>query len=84
MRNAELIFNAQLMRTDERRVSGSTGVHAALLAPSGAVRAAGSTRRRQYAPQAVAATAAVRAFTPVQFTIHNSQFSINAECRMQN
>ncbi|MCQ2397492.1 MAG: hypothetical protein MJ106_07340, partial [Lentisphaeria bacterium] len=47
MQNAELIFNAQLMRSDERRVSGSTGVHAALLAPSGAVRAAGSTRRRQ-------------------------------------
>ena len=35
------------MLSAERRDSGSTGVHAALLAPSGAVRAAGSTRRRQ-------------------------------------
>ena len=43
------------MLSAERRVSGSTGVHAALVAPSGAVRAAGSTRRRQYAPQAVRA-----------------------------
>ena len=47
--NAEcrIIFQCSIMRSDERRVSGSTGVHAALLAPQGAVRAVGSTRRRQ-------------------------------------
>ncbi|MCQ2396510.1 MAG: hypothetical protein MJ106_02300 [Lentisphaeria bacterium] len=38
-----------------RRVSGSTGVHAAQLAPTGAVRAAGCTRRRQYAASAAKA-----------------------------
>ena len=31
MQNAELIFNAQLMLSAERRVSGSTGVHASTI-----------------------------------------------------
>ena len=50
MHNAELIFNVQLMRSDERRDSGSTGVHAALLAPPGAVHAVGSRRDSGEAP----------------------------------
>ena len=50
MQNAELIQVSSLKSLVlyyNRRDSGSTGVHAALLAPSGAVHAVGSTRRRQ-------------------------------------
>ena len=71
MQNAELIFNAQLMLSDERRDSGSTGVHAALFAPSGAVHAVGSTRRRPSPRQRQYGRS--RQYNS-QFTILNSQF----------
>ena len=83
--NAELIqfsiLNAQLMRTDERRDSGSTGVHAALLAPSGAVHAVGRTRRRLSPRQRQYGR--LRQYNS-QFPILNSQLMQNDECRINS